>query len=66
MEKHQQAFPAAWGNPKHGGDYVPGMSLRDYFAASALPQAVEDYGQPDLMKSSGQRRGRGNRLRSEP
>lgn len=33
-----------------GGDcttpYNPGMTLRDYFAAQALPQAVEDYGTP--------------------
>lgn len=31
-----QAFPAAWGNHEQGGDYVPGMSLRDYFAGQAL------------------------------
>ncbi len=38
----------------------PGMTLRDWFAGQALPQAVEDYGQPDMMKSTGQRRDRGN------
>lgn len=37
-----------------------GMTLRDWFAGQALSQAVEDYGQPDMMKSSGQRRDRGN------
>ena len=37
-----------------------GMTLRDWFAGQALPQAVEDYGQPDMMKSTGQRRDRGN------
>ena len=38
-----QAFPAAWGNPEQGGDYIPGMTLRDRFAGDALPQAVADY-----------------------
>jgi hypothetical protein len=37
-----------------------GMTLRDWFAGQALPQAVEDYGQPEHMKSTGQRRDRGN------
>ncbi len=32
----EQAFPAAWGNHEHGGDYVEGMTLRDYFAAKTL------------------------------
>lgn len=31
-----QAYPAAWGNPEQGGDYVPGMTLRDWFAGQAL------------------------------
>ena len=35
-------------------------SLRDWFAGQAFSQAVEDYGQPDVLKSSGQRRDRGN------
>lgn len=37
-----------------------GMTLRDFFAAHALPQAVEDYGQPELGRVAGQRRDRGN------
>lgn len=37
-----------------------GMTLRDWFAGQALHQAVEDYGQPEAMKTSGQRRDRGN------
>ncbi len=44
----------------HWGDPNGGMSLRDYFAAQAFSQAVEDYGQPDALKSTGQRRDRGN------
>ena len=44
----------------NGSVDFPGMTLRDWFARQALPQAVEDYGQPDLMKSTGQRRDRGN------
>ncbi len=35
-DKGGSAFPTAWGNPEHGGDYVPGMSLRDWFAGQAL------------------------------
>lgn len=31
-----QAYPAAWGNHEQGGDYVHGMSLRDWFAGQAL------------------------------
>ena len=31
-----QVYPAAWGNPEQGGDYVPGMSLRDWFAGQAV------------------------------
>ncbi|CAJ1391692.1 unnamed protein product [Effrenium voratum] len=38
----------------------PGMSMRDYFAAHALPQAVLDYGEPSSAISAGQRRDRGN------
>jgi hypothetical protein len=48
----------AHGNPEQGGD--AGMSLRDYFAGEALPQAVADYGEPHNTLSSGQRRDRGN------
>ena len=36
-----------------------GMSLRDWFAGQAFSQAVDDYGQPEMMKSTGQRRDRG-------
>ena len=50
------AFP--YGNHEQGGE--AGMSLRDYMAAAALPQAVEDYGQPTLGNKTGQRRDRGN------
>ena len=31
-----QAYPAAWGNHEQGGDYIPGMTLRDWFAGQAL------------------------------
>lgn len=31
-----QAFPAAWGDYERGGDYVKGMTLRDWFAGQAL------------------------------
>lgn len=44
------------GDPTHGGD--SGMTLRDYFAGQALPQAVEDYGEPNC--GSGQRKNHGN------
>jgi hypothetical protein len=37
-----------------------GMSLRDWFAGQALPQAVMDYGEPSCTSSAGQRRDRGN------
>ena len=40
-----QAYPAAWGNPEQGGDYVPGMSLRDWFAGQALAGLLA--GSPD-------------------
>lgn len=56
--------------PKDGGPAFPmstndgysqdGMTLRDWFAGKALPSAVEDYGEPSLSTSSGQRRDRGN------
>lgn len=36
------------------GEYSSSMTLRDWFAGQALPQAVEDYGQPNL--SGGQQR----------
>lgn len=38
----------------------PAVSLRDYFAAAALPQAVEDYGEPGNGAATKQRRDRGN------
>lgn len=31
-----QAFPMAWGNHEQGGDYIRGMTLRDWFAGQAL------------------------------
>ena len=51
------AFPVAPGDVPY---WQPGMTLRDYMAAAALPQAVEDYGQPAHGHTSGQRRDRGN------
>lgn len=36
IENDEQAFPAAWGNSEQGGDYVPGMTLRDWFAGQAI------------------------------
>jgi len=51
---------------KDGGNAFPtyhdlreGMSLRDYMAAAALPQAVVDYGEPLAGGIYGQRRDRG-------
>ena len=38
-----QAYPAAWGNPEQGGDYVPGMTLRDWFAGQALAALISHY-----------------------
>lgn len=40
------AFAAAWGSPEQGGDYVPGMSLRDYFAGQALVGLLAGRGGP--------------------
>lgn len=37
-----------------------GMTLRDWFAGQAFSQAVDDYGQPEMRKSTGQRLDRGN------
>ena len=34
--ENPQAFPMAAGNPSDGGDWVKGMTLRDYFAGQAL------------------------------
>lgn len=34
----QQAFPSAWGDHANGG-YLPGMSLRDWFAGQSLKWA---------------------------
>jgi hypothetical protein len=48
----------AHGNTEQGGDV--GMSLRDYYAGQALPDAVKDYGEPSSQSSSGQRRNHGN------
>lgn len=45
-ENGEQAYPAAWGNPEQGGDYVPGMSLRDYFAANA-PDELLQFNNPE-------------------
>lgn len=51
------AFPVAPGDVQY---WQPGMSLRDYMAAAALPQAVLDYGEPNSLSSAGQRRDRGS------
>lgn len=57
------AFPVHGGHP--GDDprnkiLGGGMSLRDWFAGQALPQAVEDYGQPMMGAGGQQRRNHGN------
>lgn len=41
MPEKQQAFPAAWGSPAQGGEYVEGMELRDWFAGQALPTLLK-------------------------
>lgn len=41
MTDDQQAFPAAWGNHEQGGNYVPGMTLRDWFAGQAMPALLK-------------------------
>ena len=51
------AYPVAPGDVPY---WQPGMTLRDYMAAAALPQAVEDYGEPELGDGSKQRRDKGN------
>jgi len=51
------AFPVAPGDVPY---WQPGMTLRDYMAAAALPQAVNDYGEPMANSTAGQRRDRGN------
>lgn len=51
------AYPVAPGDVQY---WQPGMTLRDYMAAAALPQAVLDYGEPANGSSAGQRRDRGN------
>lgn len=51
------AFPVAPGDVPY---WQPGMTIRDYMAAAALPQAVADYGEPEGNSSRGQRRDRGN------
>lgn len=38
---------------------LDGMTLRDWFAGQALPQSVEDYGEPASNGGVGQRRNRG-------
>lgn len=43
-----------------GEHWQPGMSLLDYFAAAALPQAVEDYGEPSGSGRNRQRTDHGN------
>ena len=43
-----QAYPAAWGNPEQGGDYVPGMSLRDAAAIACLAQIAGNQVDPDV------------------
>jgi hypothetical protein len=44
-----RAFPVLC-NIKDGSDWIArdGMTLRDWFAGQALPQAVEDYGTPGI------------------
>ena len=50
------AFPVAPGDVPY---WQPGMTIRDYFAAVALPAAVDDYGEPSYDSTSGQRTDRG-------
>ena len=59
MNTHPEdyAFPVAPGDVPY---WQPGMTLRDWFAGQALPQAVEDYGQPSPGNTAGQRRNMGN------
>lgn len=55
------AFARAGAEHSQGGNFEQdGMTLLDYIAAAALPQAVLDYGEPSANSSSGQRRDRGN------
>jgi hypothetical protein len=58
----EETHPCDYAYPVAPGDvayWQPGMTLRDYIAAAALPQAVMDYGEPLHGSSSGQRRDRG-------
>jgi hypothetical protein len=54
------AFPIP--NDDRPGAYEahPGMTLRDWFAGQALPQAVLDYGEPSMSTTAKQRCDRGN------
>ena len=54
------AFPATETHEYFGNLGHMGMTLRFYAALKALPQAVEDYGQPSPGGESGQRYNRGN------
>ena len=40
IEDGGQAYPVAWGDYEHGGDHIPGKTLRDYFAGQALPATI--------------------------
>lgn len=51
------AFPACNEANVNG---TMGMTLRDWFAGLALPQAVLDYGEPSGHPVTGQRKDRGN------
>ena len=53
------AFPLQFIGPEFEPGHA-GMTLRDWFATNALPQAVLDYGEPSATSSAGQRRDRGN------
>lgn len=54
------AFPRTLQRWNDSLEQVEGMSLRDWFAGVALPQAVLDYGEPQAGSSAGVRRDRGN------
>jgi len=46
-----QAFPFVWHNPLTDKDEISlGMTLRDYFAAKALPSVINYWMHPDPSK----------------
>lgn len=59
-DNSEPAFPSLDNNGRGLQARFFGMSIRDYFAAAALPQAVADYGEPLHSSQNRQRLDMGN------